>query len=318
MKKSLSLLSAIIIVIAIMCSCALPAFASARSEAVAIIIEHFESLVGDMAAQILFNQCDVEESSDIPVIEKITETVTEPQEESVQEVEEVEETEEAEQEVCTKYIYGYSEMGQPLEAYIINGRGDNDKVFFMDFAVHGFEDEYANDGRVLVDLGYSLVEYYSENPEALGDYQMVIVPCANPDGVLYGVNDHRADEGDAFGRCTYSGIDMNRDFKEGSFKAVESRALKSLMDKYTPSIYINFHGWENSVLGDPDLVDILVPSLGISRGHSDWYRADDGFIMGFAKEHYGAKSALVVFKDSYSVSNIQVIDALNEVISYNF
>lgn len=298
MKKSLSILTAIVIVLAILCSGALPVLASARPEMVAFIIERFESLVDEMTTQKISNDSS-NEQNEIPII------ITEPQEE---------EEEENEKGKCIKYVYGVSEMGQPLEAFIINGCGANDKVFFMDFAVHGFEDEYDNDGRVLVDLGYNLVEYYSEHPENLGDYKMVIVPCANPDGVMYGVNDRREEERDAFGRCTYAGVDMNRDFKEGSFKAVESQALKDLMDEYSPRIYINFHGWENSVLGDPDLVRILVPGLDLSRGNPDWYRAEDGFIMGFVKEYYGAKSALVEFENSNSVNANQVIDALNEVI----
>ena len=305
MKKSVSIITSILVILVIVSSCALTVFASARTEKVAFIIERIGSFFCEKGTQgdINGNDVFVYESEDEPMIDEITENVTEPEPQT------------EEKEICTKYVYGYSEMGQPLEAFIINGNGANDKIIFMDFAVHGFEDEYDNDGEVLVELGYSLVEYYSEHPEDLGDYRMVIVPCANPDGVTYGVNDHRAEDGDAFGRCTYAGIDINRDFKEGYFKAVESRALKGLMDEYPPSVYLNFHGWENSVLGDPDLIDILVPGLDINRGNPNWYRADDGFIMGFTKEYYGAKSALVEFANSNSVSDAQVINALNEVIS---
>ena len=319
MKKSVSILTAIIVVLTMIYTCALPVFASAKSKSVAMIIKRFECFVDDVTAQMFFDQSGAEAQIVLPVIDdaidEITESIAETQEEDLQEVEEiVEEIEEDEQEMCTKYTYGYSEMGQPLEAFIINGYGASNKVFFMDFAVHGFEDEYENDGKVLVDLGYKLVDYYSEHPEALGDYKMVIVPCANPDGVMYGVNDHRVDEDNAFGRCTYAGVDMNRDFRDDLFYATESRALKSLMDEYKPSVYLNFHGWENSVLGDPDLIGILVPGLDLSRGNPDWYRAGDGFIMGYVKEHYGAKSALVEFRNSYSVNADQVIDALNEVM----
>ena len=301
MKRTLSLLTAIIVVVAIVCFGTLPSLTSTRSEAVAFIIDRFECLVDELTTQIFCDEVIVDEPEELPVIEEIPVTVTDPQEEN-------------DNGKCTFYIYGESEMGQALEAYIINGYGENDKVIFMDFAVHGFEDEYANDGQVLVDLGQRLVEYYAEHPEALGDYKMVIVPCANPDGVVYGVNDLRADKEGAFGRCTYAGVDINRDFKAGDFKAVESRALKKLMDEYPPSVYINFHGWENSVLGDPDLIRILVPGLDLSRGKPDWYRVDDGFIMGFVKQYYGAKSALVEFKNSYSVNDALVIDALNEIM----
>lgn len=307
MKKSLSILSAFLVVFTILCSCALPVFASAQTEKVAVIIERIGSFFYEREPQALEieNEPIADKEQELPMIGEIIETVVEP------------EPQEEKREICTKYIYGYSEMGQPLEAFIINGNGANDKTFFMDFAVHGFEDEYDNDGQVLVDLGYSLVEYYSENPEDLGDYRMVIVPCANPDGVLYGNNNLRAENEEAFGRCTYTGVDINRDFKAGCFKAAESQALKALMDEYPPSIYINFHGWENSVLGNPDLIRILVPALDLSRGNPDWYRAEDGFIMGFVKEYYGAKSVLVEFENSASVSESRVIYAINEVMSSN-
>lgn len=327
MKKSVSVFIAFVVVLAVLFSFTLPAFASAESEAVAYIIECFEDFVTKMTMQVFESENSNNVRNDYVLIEEETEYITQPQKEAVEaeyitqhqvEEQEIEKTaqyqDETTNETCFKYIYGSSEMELPLEAFIIDGYGANDKIIFMDFAVHGFEDEYANDGKVLVDLGYSLVDYYTEHPENLGDYRMVIVPCANPDGVIHGVNDKRSEEGNAFGRCTYSGIDMNRDFKEGCFYAVESQALKSLMDEYTPDIYINFHGWEDSVLGDPDLVRILVPSLHLSRGKADWYRAEDGFIMGFVKEHYGAKAALVEFKDSYSVYENVVTEALAEIM----
>ncbi|MCH5317900.1 MAG: hypothetical protein J1E05_07975 [Eubacterium sp.] len=295
MKKFIISLLCIVAAFAVVLTCTA---ASAKPETFTIIIEHIESFVDEMTTQI-FGDYD---KKDELYIDKETESITEPKDENAQGI-------------CSKIVYGYSEMGQPLEAFIINGSGANNKVFFMDFAIHGFEDEYANDGKVLVDLGYSLIEYYSKHPESLGDYQMVIVPCANPDGVMYGVNDYRAGDENAFGRCTYSGIDINRDFKAGLFKAVESRALKNLMDEYKPSIYINFHGWENSVLGDPELIRILVPSLALSRGNPDWYRVEDGFIMGYVKDHYGARSALVEFENSSSVNAFQVIYAIDRVIS---
>lgn len=293
------MLTAILVVFAILCSCALPVFACTQPEKFAFIMERIGDLFCEEKPRGSASEKDEPEEN--PIIDCIT--MPEPQEA---------------QEICTKYIYGYSEMGQPLEAFFINGNGANDKVFFMDFAVHGFEDEFDNDGKVLAELGYSLVDYYSEHPQDLGNYRLVIVPCANPDGVVYGINNLSFEDENAFGRCTYAGIDMNRDFKEGYFNAVESQALKALMDEFPPNIYLNFHGWENSVLGDPDLIEILVPGLGINRGNPDWYRTEDGFIMGFVKEYYGAKSALVEFPNSYSVNDTQVIEALNEIMLSDF
>ena len=219
---------------------------------------------------------------------------------------------------CTRYVYGESVMGNLLEAYIINGNGKNDKTLFMDFAVHGFEDEYEQDGKVLVNLGNRLVAYYSAHPELLGDYRLVIVPCANPDGAMYGRNNYRIDDPQAespFGRCTYEGIDINRDFKSDSFKAAESRALRDLMIRYEPSIYLNFHGWEDSVLGDPQLVNLFRTYIGLSVDKSGRYMPERGYIIGYVKSAYDAKAALVEFKNSESVDETAVINAINYIIS---
>lgn len=218
---------------------------------------------------------------------------------------------------CTRYVYGESAMGNLLEAYIINGKGKNDKILFMDFAVHGFEDEYEQDGKVLVALGNSIVEYYSDHPELLGDYQLVVVPCANPDGAMYGKNNYRADSTESekpFGRCTYEGIDINRDFKYDSFEAVESRALRDLFELYKPSIYINFHGWEDSVIGDPQLVSALKSKLGLTGDKSYRYAPWLGYIIGYVNSTYNAKAALVEFKNSESVDLKVVTNAINFII----
>lgn len=220
---------------------------------------------------------------------------------------------------CTRYVYGESAMGSQLEAYIISGNGRNDKIIFMDFAVHGCEDEFVNDGNVLVALGNGLVEYYAAHPELLGDYKLVIVPCANPDGTMHGENNYRADaeEGEsAFGRCTYDGIDINRDFKADGFKAVESIALRNLMNRYTPSIYLNFHGWEDSVLGEPQLVSIFRSAVGLTTDKSNVFGTEKGYIIGYVSTTYGAQAALVEFKNSESVDQTAVITAINNVIAY--
>lgn len=216
---------------------------------------------------------------------------------------------------CTRYVYGTSAMGYQLEAYIIKGNGSNNRIIFMDFAVHGFEDEYAKDGKVLVTLGNGLVEYYSAHPELLGNYMLVIVPCANPDGTMFGKNNYRADKSNAFGRCTYKGVDMNRDFMSGHFKATESVALRSLMNKYKPNIYLNFHGWLDTVLGNPQLVSIFRSNVGLSGDQSNQYGESSGYIIGYVKNNYGAKAALVEFKNSGSVSQTKVINSINKIIS---
>lgn len=211
----------------------------------------------------------------------------------------------------TKIVYGQSALGRNLEAFLISGNGDNSKTIFLNFEVHGFEDEFAKDGQLLVDLAYSLIEYYSNNPENLKNYQMIIVPSANPDGLIDGQNNYRASTTDAFGRCTANGIDMNRDFREGSFRAIESQKLRDLMNDYPMNIHIDFHGWEDSVIGNPTIVKTFRSEVGLTADKSNQYGTTQGYLIGYTKNTYGANSALVEFKNSKSIDITKVENALN-------
>lgn len=178
----------------------------------------------------------------------------------------------------------------------------------------GYEDEYAKDGQILVNLANDLVEYYSNNPENLKDYQMLIVPSTNPDGLIEGKNNWRAGTEGAFGRCTANGVDMNRDFKEGEFKAVESQKLKELMDEYKMDIHIDFHGWEDSVIGNPTIVKAFRSEVGLTTDKSNRYGSGQGYLIEYTKNTYGANSALVEFKNSRSVNSTKVENALNRIM----
>lgn len=50
----------------------------------------------------------------------------------------------------------------------------------MDFAIHGFEDEYYRDGQVLVNEANALIEYFSVHTAQLKNYTLVIVPVQIP------------------------------------------------------------------------------------------------------------------------------------------
>ena len=214
----------------------------------------------------------------------------------------------------TKVVYGKSVMGKNLEAFVIDGGGNNSRTIFCTFAVHGFEDAYSKDGKVLVSAGNYAVEYFAKNPDLLYNYRLVIVPCANPDGTIDGVNNQRACS-TAFGRCTAAHVDMNRDFISGSFKAQESRALRDLMYDYKMNIYIDFHGWLNTVLGDSTLVDIFRSTAGISRNQSGSYGTSQGYIIGWVRQNLGAKSALVEFKSPSSLKNTSVVNGISKAVS---
>lgn len=216
-----------------------------------------------------------------------------------------------------KIVYGTSVRGRDLEAYLINGTGNNSKTLFCTFAVHGFEDNYAHDGKVLVECANSLIEYFAKNPSYLKDYRLIIVPCANPDGTIDGKNNLRSGSS-AYGRCTAAHVDMNRDFISGKFKAQESRALRDLMKKYKMNTFIDFHGWLNSVLGNGTLVDIFRSTNGISRDQTGAYGTSSGYIFGWANANLGAQSALVEFKSPSNCKYLNVAKGIQQVVGSSY
>lgn len=216
-----------------------------------------------------------------------------------------------------KVIYGTSVRGRDLEAYVINGNGNNSKTIFCTFAVHGFEDNYAHDGKVLVECANDLIAYFAQNPSGLKDYRIVIVPCANPDGTIDGKNNLRSGSS-AFGRCTASHVDMNRDFISGQFKAQESRALRDLMKRYKMDTFIDFHGWLNSVLGNGTLVDIFRSTNGISRDQTGSYGTSQGYIFGWANANLGARSALVEFKSPSACNYLNVAKGIQQAVGSSY
>lgn len=217
----------------------------------------------------------------------------------------------------TKVVYGKSVRGRDLEAYVINGTGNNSKTLFCTFAVHGFEDNYDHDGKVLVNCANNLITYFANNPSELRDYRIVIVPCANPDGTIDGKNNLRTGSS-AFGRCTAAHVDMNRDFISGSFKGQESRALRDLMKSYKMNVYIDFHGWLNTVLGNGTLVDIFRSTNGISRDQTGSYGTSQGYIIGWANANLGARSALVEFKSPSNCNYTKVANGIKQVVSGSY
>ena len=155
----------------------------------------------------------------------------------------------------TQVVYGKSVQNRNLEGYIITpANGKYKKTLFIDFAIHGFEDDYARDGQRLTTIANHLIAHFASHPEELGNYRLVIVPCANPDGAIAGKNAQRSGK-NAFGRCTAAHIDINRDF--GPFKGKETRALRDFILRSKPHVYINAHGWLNETLGTKKLCQIV-------------------------------------------------------------
>ena len=175
--------------------------------------------------------------------------------------------------------YGKSGAGRDLTAYQI---GEGDKVLMLGFCIHGYEDNWAQDGKELVWLAGELKDDLLQNYDLIADnnWTIYILPCMNPDGL----NDGSSNNGP--GRCTtyyidkngnsvfgYGiGIDLNRCFEVGfvpstnprnyngtrPLSAVEAVALHDfILDKYSSghtNIFIDVHGWTQQIISSQNIV----------------------------------------------------------------
>lgn len=221
------------------------------------------------------------------------------------------------------FSYGQSELGKELMCHSFTPKS-YDSTVLLNFAIHGYEDEYAADGQVLVDTAYSLIDYYRKNSDKLGNTRLLIIPCANPDG-LYDGNSNNG-----FGRCNANGVDLNRDFDANyisrsdsryytpyAFSASESRALRDLVNDYSADVVIDFHGWLNYTIGDYELAQIFYDELGLSHYVSFSTTNAGGYFANWAHQQ-GALGLLVEFTNSHSVSVDKVTNAVNRILNDDY
>lgn len=182
-----------------------------------------------------------------------------------------------------RLVYGESGQGKELVYYKI-GKEDAKNVMILNFAIHGYEDAFAQDGYELVLVAHKLIKYLSDNIKIVNDnnWCIYIIPTSNPDGVTY---KYGAITGNCngIGRKTYyilnkdgildeGGIDLNRCFpynKAGGFKkytdernyngsepmmakeavALNEFILDSAKRKASGNkIFIDIHGWTNQII----------------------------------------------------------------------
>lgn len=221
---------------------------------------------------------------------------------------------------ATSFVYGKSESGRDLVCHSI-APASYTKTVLLEFEIHGFEDEYAHDGQVLVDTANALVEHYSA-AEDLNGTRLLIIPSANPDGLLDGTTNN------GFGRCNAKGIDLNRDFDANyaanttkgrnytpyAFSGSESRALRDLCLQYDPDIVIDFHGWESSLIGDVELCTPFHEEMGLNQTHAFTATNCRGYFSNWAHQQ-GALAMLVEFTSSTSIDMDRLINAVDRLIN---
>ncbi|MBQ9679942.1 MAG: bacterial Ig-like domain-containing protein [Ruminococcus sp.] len=223
----------------------------------------------------------------------------------------------------TSFVYGSSELGRDLVCHAFTPKQYNDTVL-LNFAIHGFEDEYDHDGQVLVDNANKLIEYYKANPDKLGSTRLLIIPSANPDGLIDGYDN------DAFGRCNANGIDLNRDFDANyisqstpryytpsAFSASESRALRDLVLEYSPTVVLDIHGWLDETIGDYEIGQIFEEEMDLQHyvGFTN-YNAR-GYFANWAHQQ-GALGLLVELKSSNNVQYEKLVTSINRILNKDY
>lgn len=224
--------------------------------------------------------------------------------------------------LCTSFSYGKSDNGRDLICYSIAHKKYSETIL-MNFAIHGYEDEYAADGQVLVDTANKLIQYYSENMID-SDCRLLIITCSNPDGLYDGYTNN------GYGRCNARGIDLNRDFDanyksnssvrnytEYAFSAIESQALRDLVLKEKPDIVLDFHGWLNETIGNTALAQVFLEEMGLQHLTDFTDSNCAGYFSNWANQQ-GALGLLVEFESSTSVFFNKLISSIDRLINRDF
>lgn len=178
----------------------------------------------------------------------------------------------------SEFIYGKSGSGRDLICYkiepVLNDKELAHNKVLLSFELHGFEDSYSRDGKILVSIGNYIVDYFSKNKDKLYGTTLYVITMANPDGLIAGTTNNGK------GRCQTSlGIDLNRDFDyrfkhftssryhtlNKPFASPESRTLRDLVLEIEPDIVIDFHGWLNMTIGDKNLAKVFHDKLSLNR-----------------------------------------------------
>jgi len=191
-----------------------------------------------------------------------------------------------------KQIFGYSTAGKPITGYVF-GTGAETTLMFG--SIHGNEMGTA-------DLLNTLIKYIQENPTSVASSQrVVIIPILNPDGYY-----DRTDKTNA------NGVNLNLNFgtsdwamygSEGQYAGpaawseVESRVLRSVVEKYLPTRMISYHS--NGSLSNPE-------STQVSRNLAWWYAVESGYYY-FADPSWDySGTATKWFEETYKKAAITV------------
>jgi hypothetical protein len=205
-----------------------------------------------------------------------------------------------------KYTAGKSVEGRPIEYFIF---GEGKDVVFILASIHG-------DEQVGTPLVHRLAEHLDGHPELLDGRKVVLLPNANPDGVV------------RFGHGNANGVDLNRNFdsknrrnsKTSGRRALsepEARVIHEIIERYSPGRIVSIHqlkGWSVHTKKPPGIVDWEGPAEGLAKRMSEccklpvWkFGTQRGSLGAYAGDDLGVPIiTLELSKFDYGLSSEQV------------
>ena len=234
--------------------------------------------------------------------------------------------------ISEKGIYGYSGAaihgvngGSALEYYRW-GNGPN--VLFATFCVHGFEDNWWGDGRVLVNIANDFYNDLLKNGDIdlAKKWTIYIFKEINPDGLRLGYSNNGPGRTTLFSSVG-RGIDINRSWQTGNyykkyyndrnyngtegFQAYEALYLRDFLlnhkSKNGQTILIDLHGWENQLIGDSQIAEYYkqqYPTCS-TRNYGNY---GIQYLISWGRQNLGARSVLIELP---SIGGIEEASNLN-------
>lgn len=234
-----------------------------------------------------------------------------------------------------KIVYGYSGKGRALEAYRY-GNGKN--VLVMTYAIHGWEDNWSQDGLALVQTAQKVMGHMeSSNLPDSYDWTVYILPCCNPDGLYSGWTCNGP------GRCTTTyyassdtlsssyGVDMNRCFPAGfsvktnnrnytgstPMACKEARALDTFIQTVKGSgvnILVDVHGWYQQIISTSSRLQGVFQQY-FPKNSRDYKVGGGGYLISYANS-LGYEAALLELPGGYySLASYLRSNCIQQVIN---
>ncbi len=200
--------------------------------------------------------------------------------------------------------------GIDLEYYRY-GNGEN--VLFATFAVHGFEDSWDRDGGILLETADNFYNRLvsDQDKDIAKNWTIYIFREVNPDGRRLGSSNMGPGRTTLYSKVD-KGIDINRSWQTGSdykiytdsrnyngtagFQAYEAEYLRNFLLSHKSqngkTILVDLHGWEDQLIGDPEICDYYKTQYPSCRTTA-YGKYGTQYLITWARQNLGAKVALV-------------------------